>query len=79
MEKEWTLVAIDVGTSKAVALIGEVTRDGSLNIIGKGAPASAGLKKGVVINIDQTVSSISAAVEQAERLSGWKLESAFVA
>jgi cell division protein FtsA len=79
VEKEWTLVAIDVGTSKAVALIGEVTRDGSLNIIGKGAPASAGLKKGVVINIDQTVSSISAAVEQAERLSGWKLESAFVA
>ncbi len=78
VEREAVLVAIDVGTSKAVALIGEVTRDGALNIIGKGAPAAAGLKKGVVINIDQTVSSIASAVEQAERLSGYKLESAFV-
>ena len=49
------LVAIDVGTSKVVALIGEVGRDGSLTIIGKGAPASAGIKKGAVINIDQVV------------------------
>jgi cell division protein FtsA len=78
IEREAVLVAIDVGTSKAVALIGEVTRDGSLNIIGKGAPAASGLKKGVVINIDQTVASIASAVEQAERLSGYKLESAFV-
>lgn len=78
MEREAVLVAIDVGTSKAVALIGEVTTDGSLNIIGKGAPASSGLKKGIVVNIDQTVASIGAAVEQAERLSGYKLESAFV-
>ncbi len=78
MEREAVLVAIDVGTSKAVALIGEVTTDGSLNIIGKGAPVSAGLKKGIVVNIDQTVASIGAAIEQAERLSGYKLESAFV-
>jgi cell division protein FtsA len=79
VEREAILVAIDVGTSKVVALIGEVTRDGALNIIGKGAPAASGLKKGVVINIDQTVASIAAAIEQAERLSGYKLESAFVA
>jgi cell division protein FtsA len=78
VEREAVLVAIDVGSSKVVALIGEVTRDGALTIIGKGAPVSSGLKKGVVINIDQTVSSITSAVEQAERLSGYKLESAFV-
>jgi len=78
VEREAVLVAIDVGTSKVVALIGEVTTDGSLNIIGKGAPAASGLKKGIVVNIDQTVASITAAVEQAERLSGYKLESAFV-
>jgi cell division protein FtsA len=78
VEREAVLVAIDVGTSKVVALIGEVTTDGGLNIIGKGAPASSGLKKGVVVNIDQTVASITAAIEQAERLSGYKLESAFV-
>ncbi|HEX5450806.1 MAG TPA: cell division protein FtsA [Candidatus Limnocylindrales bacterium] len=78
METEAVLVALDVGTSKVVALIGEKTHDGSLNILGKGAPVSAGLKKGVVINIDQTVSSIRAAIEQAERLSGYHLQSAFV-
>ncbi|CAN5712717.1 cell division protein FtsA [soil metagenome] len=78
MEREAVLVAIDVGTSKVVVLIGEVTRDGSLTIIGKGAPPSAGLKKGVVINIDQTVSSIRAAREQAERLSGYRVESAII-
>ncbi len=78
MEREAVLVAIDVGTSKVVTLIGEVTRDGGLNIIGKGAPPSVGLKKGVVINIDQTVASIAGAVDQAERLSGYKLDAAFV-
>ena len=55
MEREAVLVAIDVGTSKVVALIGERTADGGLNIMGKGAPGSSGLKKGVVINIEQTV------------------------
>ncbi len=79
MEREAILVAIDVGTSKVVTLIGEVTNDGAVTIIGKGAPASSGLKKGVVINIDQTVNSIRSAREQAERLSGYRLESAIVA
>jgi cell division protein FtsA len=78
VEREAVLVAIDVGTSKVVTLIGEVTRDGAVTIIGKGAPASAGLKKGVVINIDQTVTSIRSAREQAERLSGYRVESAIV-
>ena len=78
MEREAVLVAIDVGTSKVVVLIGERTADGGLNILGKGAPASSGLKKGVVINIEQTVGSITAAIEQAERTSGYKLEEAWV-
>ena len=47
---------------KVVALIGEVGRDGSLTIIGKGAVPATGLKKGVVVNIDQTVTSIANAV-----------------
>ncbi|MDP8905333.1 MAG: cell division protein FtsA [Chloroflexota bacterium] len=79
MEREAVLVAIDVGTSKVVVLIGEVNRDGAVTIIGKGAPPSSGLKKGVVINIDQTVNSIRAAREQAERLSGYRIESAIIA
>jgi cell division protein FtsA len=79
LEREAVLVAIDVGTSKVVALIGEVTHDGAVTVIGKGAPPATGLKKGVVINIDQTVSSIRSAREQAERLSGYRVESAIVA
>src|SRR4029079_5288875 len=52
--------------------------DGSITIIGKGSVAAAGLKKGVVVNIDQTVHSIASAVEHAERLSGWKIDRSFV-
>jgi len=79
VEREAILVALDVGTSKVVALIGEVSNDGAVTVIGKGAEASSGLKKGVVINIDQTVGSIRAAREAAERLSGYRIESAIVA
>ena len=75
---EAVLVAIDVGSSKVVALVGEVGRDGVVNVIGKGVVPASGMKKGVVINIEQTVGSIHAAVEQAERLSGMRLEAAFV-
>jgi cell division protein FtsA len=78
VEIEAVLVALDVGTSKVVALVGEVSREGSLSIIGKGTAASNGLKKGQVINIEQTVASIRTAVEAAERLSGLRLEAAFV-
>src|SRR5687767_3527184 len=79
MEREAVLVAVDVGTSKVVALIGEAARETGVTVIGKGSVDSSGLKKGVVINIDQTVSSISAAREAAERLSGYRIESAIVA
>ena len=78
MEREAVLVGIDVGTSKVCALIGEVSRDGRLTIMGHGTVPASGLKKGVVINIDQTVRSIADAVERAERLSGWKIDRAFV-
>jgi cell division protein FtsA len=78
LEIEAVLVALDVGTSKTVVLVGEVTREGSLDIIGKGTAQSTGLRKGVVINIEQTVNAIRGAVEQAERLSGLRLEAAFV-
>ena len=75
---EGVLVGIDVGTSKVCALIGEVGRDGRLTVIGHGTVPSSGLKKGAVVNIDQTVRSIRDAVERAERLSGWKIDKAFV-
>jgi cell division protein FtsA len=78
VEREAVLVGIDVGTSKICALIGEVSRDGRLTIMGHGTVPTTGLKKGVVVNIDQSVRSIADAVERAERLSGWKIDRAFV-
>jgi cell division protein FtsA len=78
LEREAVLVAIDVGTSKVCALIGEVSRDGRLTIMGHGTVPASGLRKGVVVNIEQTVRSIADAVERAERLSGWKIDRAFV-
>ena len=78
MEREAVLVGIDVGTSKVCALIGEVSRDGTLTIVGKGVVPASGLKKAVVVNIDQTVRSISGAVDHSERLSGYQIDRAFV-
>ena len=58
---EGIIVGIDVGTSKVCALIGEIDRDGRITVIGHGTVASSGLKKGAVVNIEQTVRSISEA------------------
>ena len=60
------IVGIDVGTSKVVALVGQVTADGELDIVGVGMKPSRGMKKGVVVNIEQTIQSIQGAVAEAE-------------
>jgi cell division protein FtsA len=78
LEIEAVRVALDVGTSKIVVLVGEVGSDGSLDIIGKGVVSSSGVRKGLVNNIEQTVASIHQAIVHAERLSGLRLEGAFV-
>ena len=78
MDRETVLVGIDAGTTKVTTLIGEVGRTGDVDIIGYGIAPSAGMKKGMVANIDQTVNSIASSLEKAERLSGYKISSAFV-
>ena len=79
MDRETVLVGIDVGTTKVTTLIGEVGRSDDVNIIGYGIAPSVGMKKGMVANIDQTTASIATSIEKAERLSGYKIGSAFVA
>ena len=78
MDRETVLVGIDAGTTKVTTLIGEVGRSGDVDIIGYGIGPSVGMKKGMVANIDQTVQSIANSLEKAERLSGYKISSAFV-
>ena len=71
------LVGLDIGTSKVVAIVGEVTPEGTLEIIGIGSHPSRGLKKGVVVNIESTVQSIQRAVEEAELMAGCQIHSVY--
>jgi cell division protein FtsA len=71
------LVALDIGTSKVVAIVGEVQEDGELEVIGFGSYPSRGLKKGVVVNIESTVHSIQRAVEEAELMAGCEIQSVY--
>jgi cell division protein FtsA len=71
------LVALDIGTSKVVAIVGEVQEDGELEVIGFGSHPSRGLKKGVVVNIESTVHSIQRAVEEAELMAGCEIQSVY--
>ena len=71
------LVGLDIGTSKVVAIVGEVAEDGHLEVIGIGSHPSRGLKKGVVVNIESTVLSIQRAVEEAELMAGCEINTVF--
>lgn len=71
------IVGLDIGTSKVVAIVGEVTAEGTLEVIGLGSHKSTGLKKGVVVNIESTVQSIQRAVEEAELMAGCRIHSVY--
>ncbi len=71
------IVGIDIGTSKVVTLVGEMTTEGKLNVIGFGSHPSQGLKRGVVVNIESTVQSIQRSVEDAELMAGCEIFSAY--
>ncbi|HFQ13686.1 MAG TPA: cell division protein FtsA [Gammaproteobacteria bacterium] len=71
------IVGLDIGTSKVVAIVGEVTEDDEIEVIGLGSHPSRGLKKGVVVNIESTVQSIQRAVEEAELMAGCQIHSVF--
>jgi cell division protein FtsA len=71
------IVGLDIGTSKVVAVVGEITVEGDIDIIGIGTQVSRGLKKGVVVNIESTVQSIQRAVEEAELMAGCQIRSVY--
>ena len=77
--KEGTIIAgLDVGTTKICAIVGEVSDEQRIDIIGIGSSPSRGLRKGVVVNIEGTVKSIEKAVKEAELMAGVDLNSVFV-
>ena len=68
-KREEIIVGLDIGTTKVACLVGEITEDG-IDIIGVGTQPCAGLKKGVVVNIDSTVAAVAKAAEEAEHMAG---------
>ncbi|MCM3441192.1 cell division protein FtsA [Metabacillus halosaccharovorans] len=73
MNNNELFVSLDIGTSSVKVIIGEMTND-TLNIIGVGNVKSEGIRKGSIVDIDETVHSIKKAVEQAERMVGISLK-----
>jgi cell division protein FtsA len=71
------LVGLDIGTTKTTAIVGEVTETG-IDIIGIGTSLTKEIRKGTVVNIDSMVESIKTAVEEAEHMSGCRINSVYV-
>jgi cell division protein FtsA len=75
--RDSVIAGIDIGSSKVCALLGEVQREGRVHVLGVGVAPSKGIRRGVVVNIEQAVESITGAVAKAERASGYKIVSAY--
>ncbi len=71
------VVGLDIGTSKIVAIVGELQDDGRVEVIGLGSHASRGLKRGMVVDIESTEASIQRAVEEAELMADCEIHSVF--
>ncbi|MEM7032943.1 MAG: cell division protein FtsA [Chloroflexota bacterium] len=73
-----TIVGIDVGTTKICTLVAEVNRLSEIRILGSGVVPSAGIRKGVITNINEATSAIMASIQAAEKASGYEIVSAYV-
>ncbi len=71
------IVGLDIGTSKIVAMVAELTDDGRLSVLGVGSQDSIGLKKGIVVNIEATVNAISRAIQEVELMTNLKVKDVY--
>jgi len=78
MGKREIISAIDIGTTKIVALIAERTKDQKYEVLGLGKAPSHGVKRGVVIHIDETVEAIAKARDEAEQMAGYRMSEVYV-
>jgi cell division protein FtsA len=75
--KEDVLVGLDIGTTKICTIIAERSEEGQLKIVGVGTSKSDGLRRGVVVNIEKTVQSITKAIEEAELMAGVEVKGVY--
>ncbi len=79
MAKEQIIASLDIGNSKIRTVIGIVEDENSLpNVIGVGITESTGLRKGTIVDIEDTIKSITTSLEEAERMAGETIDSLFV-
>jgi cell division protein FtsA len=78
MPKNSYVVGLDIGTKKVAAIIGEITEEKKVEIIGIGTTESRGLRKGIVVNLESTVDAIKKAQEEAELMAGVEIDAAFI-
>jgi cell division protein FtsA len=71
------IVALDIGTTKVVAVVAEVLPEGGFEVLGLGQHESKGMRKGVVVNIETTVNSIQRALEEAELMADCKIRDVY--
>ncbi|UCC80342.1 MAG: cell division protein FtsA [Candidatus Zixiibacteriota bacterium] len=71
------ITGLDIGTTKVGVIIGEPAESGSFRILGVGTAPSEGLKKGVVVNLEKAVDSVKSAIDDAELVTGKKIENVY--
>lgn len=75
---ERTIVGIDVGTTKICTLVAEIDDEERLHVVGVGVVPARGLRKGVIVNVNEAMASVAESIDIAERISGYQIERAFV-
>jgi len=76
--KKEMIAVVDIGSSKVVALIGEITGDGQVALLGIGETQAAGIKKGAIVDIEGTVKAIKSSLDKAEQIVGYTINQAVV-
>ena len=71
--------AVEIGTSKAKALVGEISEDGSLSIVGMASRPNEGMRKGEIVDFRKAAAAVPAALEEAEKMSGTTVDSVYLA
>ncbi len=72
------IVGLDIGSRKVCTVVGELGEDDQIEIIGIGTAPSLGIRKGVIIDLDQAIQSVKESIESAERMAGIRINSAFI-
>ncbi|SVA07106.1 uncharacterized protein METZ01_LOCUS59960, partial [marine metagenome] len=68
------LVGLDVGTSKIATIVGELTAEGGLDVVGVGTEESEGIRQGVVVNFEVAVRAVDRSIKEAEQTAGIEID-----